>query len=188
MVEYLRLIKLLCIEAVYYSDPTYKVIMNIDEVDLVFPDDCNVVLGYSHFIKTIEDLAEIVTTSVPQCEFGIGFSEASGKRLIRTEGNSDELITLASENLKRIASGHTFLIILRRAYPINVLNAVKLCQEVGYVMAATSNPLTVLVARNRRGGGIIGVIDGYSPLGVEDKASRSERINFLRNIGYKKGP
>jgi adenosine/AMP kinase len=162
--------------------------MEIEEVDLVYPEDCNIVLGYSHFIKTIEDLTEIMTTTVPLCEFGIGFSEASGKRLIRTDGNSDQLIKVASENLKMIGSGHTFLIVLRKAYPINILNAVKSCQEVGYVMAATSNPLTVIVARNKRGGGIIGVIDGYSPLGVEDRNARAERINFLRDIGYKRGP
>ncbi|GGM78331.1 adenosine monophosphate-protein transferase [Thermogymnomonas acidicola] len=159
--------------------------VEIDEVRIDFPQGCNVILGYSHFIKTVEDLYEIVSSSVPGAKFGLAFSEASGDRLIRYEGTDQELINVAVENLKRVSAGHTFMVVLRNAYPINVLNAVKMCQEVGSVFAATANPLSVIVARTERGNGVLGVVDGYSPLGVEGEEHRRKRKELLRNIGYK---
>ncbi|AAT43596.1 adenosine-specific kinase [Picrophilus oshimae] len=157
----------------------------IREIVIERPDDSNVILGYSHFIKTIEDLKEIVVTSVPKCRFGIAFSEASGERLIRFDGNDRELTDIAVKNLLNVKSGHTFIIIIRDAYPINMLNAIKMCQEVGTIFAATANPLSVIVYEGSNGNGILGVIDGYSPLGIEDEAAKEKRKKLLRDIGYK---
>ena len=158
---------------------------SIDTVEVDIPKDCNVILGYSHFIKTVEDLNEIIKTQIPDSEYSIAFSEASGDRLIRFEGNNEEFISSAISSLEKISAGHTFLIILRGGYPIQILNQIKGCQEVGRIFAATANPLSVIVARSERGNGILGVIDGWSPLGIEQEEHKSKRKKFLRDIGYK---
>lgn len=155
------------------------------EITLEFPEGCNVILGYSHFIKTVEDLTEIIVTHISSSRYAIAFSEASGKRLIRSASNDSMLEKIAIDQIKKISSGHTFLIILRDAFPISVLNAIKSCQEVGGIFAATANPLSVIVAVGKNGNGIMGVIDGFSPLGVEGEEERKARIKFLRDIGYK---
>lgn len=160
--------------------------MNLTPVPLEFPTDCNVVAGQAHFIKTAEDLAEIVVTTVPGAKFGLAFSEASGPCLVRTEGNDPELVACAVENARRVAAGHTFVLVLRGAYPINLLNAVKLCPEVAQVFCATSNPVEILVAETGRGRGVVGVVDGSPPQGVEDDDARNARREFLRRIGYKR--
>jgi adenosine/AMP kinase len=160
--------------------------MQLSAVPLVFPADCNVIVGQSHFIKTAEDLAEIVATTVPGAKFGLAFCEASGPCLVRNEGNDAELIAVATTQALAVAAGHAFFLVLRGAYPINVLPAIKACQEVCRVFCATANPLEVLVAATAQGRGIVGVVDGASPRGVEDDAARAERREFLRKIGYKR--
>ncbi len=160
--------------------------LEIYSVPLEFPEGTNVILGYSHFIKTVEDLTEIISTAVPGAKFGLAFSEASGDKLARYDGTDEKLEKMAVDNIIRIAAGHTFLIILKNLYPINVLNAIKGCQEVGSIFAATSNPLEVIVAKGARGNGIIGVIDGFSPVGVENENDKNIRRKFLREINYKK--
>jgi adenosine/AMP kinase len=160
--------------------------MELHAVALDIPTDCNLVAGQAHFIKTAEDLAEIVVTTVPTAEFGLAFCEASGPCLIRTEGNAPDLVAAAVSNAERVASGHTFFLLLRGAYPINLLNAVKLCPEVCRVFCATANPVQMLVAGTSQGRGVVGVVDGNSPRGVEDDAARAARREFLRRIGYKR--
>ena len=155
-------------------------------VRLDFPEGTNAILGYSHFIKTVEDLTEIISTAVPGAKFGIAFSEASGDRLVRYDGTDTELEKIAVDNILRISAGHTFMIILKNLYPINVLNAIKGCQEVGSIFAATSNPVEVIIAKGTRGNGVIGVIDGFSPVGVENENDKNTRRKFLREINYKK--
>jgi len=159
--------------------------MEVRAVRLEIPSEANLVAGQSHFIKTVEDLAEIVVTTVPAARFGLAFCEASGPCLIRTEGNDPELTTAAAANAERVGAGHTFFLLLRGAYPINLLNAVKLCPEVARVFCATANPVQALVAATSQGRGVIGVVDGFPPRGVEDDAARSARREFLRKIGYK---
>ncbi len=156
-----------------------------ETVELHIPENCNVILGYSHFIKTVEDLNEIIKTYIPAADYAISFSEASGDRLIRFEGNDKGLISFANESLAKIAAGHTFLIVLRGAYPIQILTQVKSCQEVGRIFAATANPLTVLIFKTSRGNGIAGVADGFSPLGVENEDHKNKRKKLLRDIGYR---
>jgi adenosine/AMP kinase len=160
--------------------------MNIVAVPLEIPAECNVVAGQSHFIKTVEDLAEIVVTTVPGAAFGLAFCEASGPRLVRTEGNDDALVAAAVDNARRVGAGHVFVLLLRGAYPINLLPAIKQCQEVCHVFCATSNPVQVLVAEHEQGRGVVGVVDGAAPVGVEDATSREARRAFLRRIGYKR--
>lgn len=160
--------------------------MNLYAVALDIPAECNLVAGQSHFIKTAEDLAEIVVTTVPGAQFGLAFCEASGPCLIRTEGNADDLVAASVSNAERVAAGHTFFLLLRGAYPINLLNAVKLCPEVCRVFCATANPVQALVAQTDQGRGVVGVVDGQSPRGVEDAAAREARRQFLRTIGYKR--
>ena len=160
--------------------------MNIELVPVAIPDDTNVIIGQSHFIKTVEDLYEIMVTSVPQAAFGIAFSEASGPCLIRVDGNDDGLKTAAIDAAQALAAGHTFVIYLRNAYPINVLTRIKDCPEVCRVFCATANPLQVVIAQSEQGRGVLGVIDGASPKGVEQDADRERRIGFLQNIGYKR--
>jgi len=161
-------------------------IKKIDVIDIPIPEGSNVIIGHSHFIKTVEDLYEALVTSVPGIKFGIAFCEASQKRLIRYEGNDEELKKFAIEAAKRIAAGHVFVIYIRDAWPINVLNALKHVQEVVTLYAATANPLQVVVVETDQGRGVIGVIDGYTPLGVEGDEDIAERRLFLRKIGYKK--
>ncbi|MHB1708842.1 MAG: adenosine-specific kinase [Thermoplasmataceae archaeon] len=155
-------------------------------VPLDFPEGTNAILGYSHFIKTVEDLTEIISTAVPGAKFGIAFSEASGDKLVRYDGTDAELEKIAVDNILRISAGHTFMIILKNLYPINVLNAIKGCQEVGSIFAATSNPVEVILAKGTRGNGVIGVVDGFSPVGVENENDKNTRRKFLREINYKK--
>jgi hypothetical protein len=159
--------------------------MEIASVKLEIPDDCNVILGQTHFIKTAEDLYEIIATTVPQAQFGIAFSEASGPCLIRTEGNDSSLIDICVKNLQAVGAGHVFCILLKNAFPINVLNQVKNCSEVCRIFCATANPVEVITAESAQGRGILGVIDGYSPRGIETPEDKSYRKEFLRKIGYK---
>ena len=160
--------------------------MNLSAVGLDIPAESNLVAGQAHFIKTAEDLAEIVVTAVPGARFGLAFCEASPPCLIRTEGNDPELTGAAIANAQRVGAGHTFFLLLRGAYPINLLNAIKLCPEVARVFCATANPLQALVAETDQGRGVIGVVDGEGPRGVEDEAAKGARREFLRRIGYKR--
>jgi adenosine/AMP kinase len=162
--------------------------MNLEmhAVRIEYPEGCNIIIGQTHFIKTAEDLYEVVATTVPQAAFGIAFTEASGPCLIRTDGNDDDLIRGCARVLQSIGAGHVFCILLRNAYPINILNQVKNCPEVCSVYCATANPLEVIVASTSQGWGIIGVIDGFPPKGVESEEERQERREFLRRIGYKR--
>ena len=160
--------------------------MELQVVDIPIPEGANVIIGKSHFIKTVEDLYEAIVTSVPTAKFGIAFCEASGKRLIRRDGNDDEMIKAAVDACQRIAAGHVFVIYLRDAYPINVLNAVKNVQEVVSIEAATGNPVKAIVADLGEARALLGVSDGFRPLGVEGDADVEERKQFLRKIGYKR--
>ena len=152
---------------------------------LHIPPGANLILGQSHFIKTVEDLYEILVGSAPGIKFGLAFSESSGDCLIRTEGNDPELTAAATDNQRRLAAGHTFNILLKDAFPINVLNAIKLCPEVCRIFCATANPAQVIVANSGDGRAILGVVDGSSPVGVEDENEIAWRKDFLRAIGYK---
>jgi len=149
------------------------------------PEGANIILGQTHFIKTAEDLYEILAGASPHIKFGIAFTEASGPCLIRHEGNDSSLTESAVTILSTIGAGHVFAILLREAFPINVLNSVKMCPEVCRVYCATANPLEVIVAETGQGRGILGVIDGSSPKGVETDADKTTRKNLLRNFGYK---
>lgn len=153
---------------------------------LEIPEGANVILGQSHFIKTVEDLYEILVGTVPGAKFGLAFSESSGDCLIRVEGNDADLMAAATENARRLAAGHTFNILLTGAFPINVLNAVKLCPEVCRIFCATANPVEVILAQTEQGRGILGVVDGMSPKGVEGEEGRTWRHEILRKFGYKK--
>lgn len=159
--------------------------MELKAVKINIPKDCNIILGQTHFIKTAEDLYEIIATSVPQARFGVAFTEASGPCLIRTEGNDTELIEVCIENLQEIRAGHVFCVILKNAFPINVLNQIKNCPEVCRIFCATANPVEVIVAMSPQGNGVLGVIDGFSPKGVESSDDKKHRKDFLRKIGYK---
>jgi adenosine/AMP kinase len=157
--------------------------MHIVKVDI--PEGCNIILGQTHFIKTAEDLYEIIATTVPPAKFGVAFTEASGPCLIRTEGNDGELINSCVKTLQSIGAGHVFCIYLKNAFPVNVLTPIKNCPEVCRIFCATANPLEVVVAVSPQGRGILGVIDGFSPRGVETASDKSQRKEFLRKIGYK---
>jgi len=159
--------------------------MEIKIIRMEFPEEINIIFGQTHFIKSVEDLYEIMVTGVPGGKFGLAFNEASGPCLIRAEGNDEALKSLAIKNIKMIGAGHTFIIILKDAFPINVLNAVKNCPEVCSIFCATANPVEVVVAETDLGRGVLGVIDGYSPKGVETDKNIKERKEFLRMIGYK---
>ncbi|MEM4347733.1 MAG: adenosine-specific kinase [Candidatus Altiarchaeota archaeon] len=158
----------------------------ISVIEMENPQRLNLILGQSHFIKTVEDIYEILITSVPGVKFGLAFCEASGDKLVRSDGNDQELIKLAEKNAMKIAAGHTFIIFLKDAYPINVLNQIKNCQEVCRIFCATSNPLQVIVAETSQGRGILGVIDGEKPVGIETEENKKERKEFLRKIMYKR--
>ncbi|MCL5965545.1 MAG: adenosine-specific kinase [Deinococcus sp.] len=160
--------------------------MELSLVPVEKPDALNVVLGQSHFIKTVEDLHEALVTAVPGIKFGLAFCEASGKRLIRKSGTSPELVDLAVKNALAVAAGHFFIIVLGAGFfPINVLHAVKNCPEVVRIYAATANPISVIVAQEGEQRGVLGVMDGHSPLGVEDEAEIAWRKDLLRKFGYK---
>ncbi|MCX6651648.1 MAG: adenosine-specific kinase [Methanomassiliicoccales archaeon] len=159
--------------------------MNQYSVSVERPADCNVIIGQSHFIKTAEDLYEAMVNSVPQVKFGVAFCEASGDRLVRVEGNDDELKECATRNALKVGAGHTFFIVMRNAYPVNVLGRIKEVPEVCNIFCATANELELVVAESASGRGIIGVIDGQTPVGVENDEDVQKRRGFLRNIGYK---
>lgn len=160
--------------------------LELQSVRMMFPEDTNLVLGQSHFIKTVEDLYEAVVTTVPQARFGLAFNEASGPCLTRVEGNDEELRAAAVKNAQALAAGHVFVLLLRNAFPINILQAVRNTAEVCSIYCATSNPVEVIVARSEQGGGVLGVIDGSAPKGIEGPAEAAARHEFLRKIGYKK--
>jgi len=160
--------------------------MEIKVVRIEAPRDCNLILGQSHFIKTVEDLYEAVVNSVPGVKFGLAFCESSGACLIRADGTDEELKEAAAQNMLSLGCGHAFLVFLRNAYPINVLNAIKGVPEVCTIYAATANPLEVVLAETDQGRGILGVIDGLKPKGVEDEEGIKWRKELLRKIGYKK--
>jgi adenosine/AMP kinase len=151
------------------------------------PEGLNFILGHSHFIKTVEDLYEVMAGSVPGAKFGLAFCEASGDSLVRLEGNDEELVELAKKNAMALGAGHSFIIFMRDCYPINVLNAIKDLQEVCTIYCATANPVQVILAESGQGKGILGVIDGESPKGIEGPAEMAERAAILRKFGYKRG-
>jgi adenosine/AMP kinase len=159
--------------------------MDIQSVSVENPDELNLILGQSHFIKTVEDLHEVLAQSSGSLEFGIAFCEASGPRLVRRSGNSHDLVDLAVRNARAIGAGHSFIVFLRNGFPVSVLNAVKAVPEVCRIFCATANPVQVLVAETGQGRGIIGVVDGGSPLGVESEDDIAARKNLLRQFGYK---
>ncbi|HNX81052.1 MAG TPA: adenosine-specific kinase [Candidatus Omnitrophota bacterium] len=159
--------------------------VDIASVCITKPDDVNMVFGQSHFIKTVEDLYEVLVGSVPGIQFGFAFVESSGACKIRAEGNNDELKKLACENALLIGAGHTFLVFMRNAYPINVLNAIKQIPEVCGIYCATANPVEVIIAESAGGRGVLGVIDGAKPAGIENEADKAWRKGLLRKIGYK---
>ncbi|HAZ27147.1 TPA: hypothetical protein DCY67_00825 [Candidatus Acetothermia bacterium] len=161
--------------------------MELKLVQVEKPDDVNLILGQSHFIKTVEDLHEAMVNHVPGAKFGLAFCEASGPALVRWSGTDTELVDLAKKNALALSCGHVFVILMRGMYPINVLNAVKLVPEVCRVFCATANPVEVVVAETHQGRGVLGVVDGIRTQGVEGEAQIAERKALLRRIGYKLG-
>ncbi|MCW5853762.1 MAG: adenosine-specific kinase [Anaerolineae bacterium] len=160
--------------------------MQLSVIPIEKPDpNLNLILGMSHFIKTVEDVHEALVNTVPGIKFGLAFCEASGPRLVRSSGTDAELTALAERTAQAIGAGHSFIIFLGNAFPVNVLNAVKNVPEVARIFCATANPLQVVVAESEQGRGILGVIDGQTPLGIEDEAAKVQRKDFLRKIGYK---
>ncbi len=160
--------------------------MEIDIVQLQIPEGCNIVVGQSHFIKTVEDVAEILANSVPGAKYGLAFCEASGPRLVRTEGNDTALVDAATLCALNVGAGHTFYLVLGEGcFPINILDRLKACPEVCKIFCATANPLQIIRARSDQGAGILGVIDGSSPLGVEGETDKADRKAMLRRFGYK---
>ena len=159
--------------------------MELKTVKVEIPDNCNIILGTAHFIKTVEDIYEALVNAVPCIKFGIGFCEASGPCLVRSEGNDEELKELAINHASKLGCGHSFIIFLKEAYPINVLGKIKQVPEVCTIYAATANPLEVIVAETEQGRGILGVVDGFKTEGVETEKDITTRKKFLRKIGYK---
>jgi len=162
--------------------------MDLIRVTIEKPEPVNVIFGQAHFIKTVEDLHEALVGSMPGIEFGLAFCEASGPALVRVSGTSPEMIELATKNALAIGAGHSFLIFLKNAFPINVLNAVKAVPEVCHIFCATANAVEVILAASGDGRAVLGVVDGCSPKGVEDEAQTAERQALLRRFGYKFGP
>jgi hypothetical protein len=159
--------------------------MELTTVRMRIPDNANLILGQTHFIKTVEDLYEVMVSTVPGIKFALAFNEASGPCLVRVESNDDELRAAAIENAQAIGAGHVFVVLLRQAYPVNVLGRIKDCFEVCSIYCATANPVEVVVAQSEQGRGVLGVIDGYAPKGVEGPEDVKHRKEFLRQIGYK---
>jgi uncharacterized protein len=159
--------------------------MELKTVDIAIPDGLNIIIGQSHFIKTVPDLFEILVSSAPQIKFGVAFSEASGHCLVRHEGNDEELEKLAADTSYSLSCGHTFVIFLKDGFPINVLNAIKGCQEVCRIFCATANPLQVVVASTEQGNGIMGVIDGAPPKDIENEVGKEWRTDLLMKFRYK---
>jgi adenosine/AMP kinase len=160
--------------------------MDLKTVRLVIPENGNIIVGHSHFIKTVEDLYESIVNTVPQMKFGISFNEASGDCLIRVDGNDPELEGIAAENAQAIGAGHAFVIALRDGYPINILGRIREIPEVCSIFCATANPVEVILAATEQGRGILGVVDGSSPKGNESANDREWRHGLLRKIGYKR--
>jgi adenosine/AMP kinase len=160
--------------------------VKISVVKIELPQNSNIIIGLTHFIKSVEDISEAVVTSCPTVKFGLAFNEASGKRLIRYDGNDEELVKAAIKAAQDIGAGHSFVLFIRNAWPINILNALKHTQEVTSILAATANPVQVIIAETDQGRAILGVVDGYTPLGVEEEEDKKERVEFLRKIGYKR--
>ena len=154
-------------------------------IEVKIPEGCNVIFGVTHFIKSVEDIYEAFVNTVPNAKFGLAFAEASGPCLIRHEGTDDELRKLAAETLYKIGCGHTFIVFMRDMYPINVMQRLKSVPEVCTILAATANPLQIIVAETSQGRGVIGVVDGFKPKGIEDDEDIKKRREFLRKIGYK---
>lgn len=160
--------------------------MQLSSVRLEIPEGSNLILGASHFIKTVEDLYEALVNTVPQMKFGIAFCEASGPCLIRVDGNDESLKQVATRNAQNVAAGHSFVIVMKDGYPINVLHRIKDVPEIVNIFCATANPAEVIVAESEQGRGILGVIDGSSPKGIESEEDAKKRHGFLRMIGYKR--
>jgi len=161
--------------------------MELLTVDIRKPEEVNLVLGQSHFIKTVDDLHEALVTAVPGIKFGLAFNEASGAALVRWSGTDDELIALARETMREIGAGHAFVVFLRDAFPINVLPAIRAVPEVCGIYCATANPVQVVLAETEQGRGILGVVDGVSPAGIETEQDVAARRELLRRFGYKLG-
>ncbi len=159
--------------------------VEIKVIDIELPEDTNIIIGHAHFIKTVEDLYEALATCCPTIRFGIGFNESSGERLVRHEGNDPELRKKAAEIAYKIGVGHLFVILIRDAWPINVLNSIKNVQEVTSVHIATANPIQVIIAETDQGRALLGIVDGFAPVGIESEKNIEERRRFLRSIGYK---
>ena len=159
--------------------------MKIEVVRIEKDRESNIILGHAHFIKTVEDIYETLATAIPQAKFAVAFVEASGKCLVRAEGNDDALVQAVCANAFKIGAGHAFLVMMRNAFPITVLNALKSVQEVCSIFCATSNDVEVIVAETTQGRGVLGVVDGQQPKGIESDAERKERKEFLRTIHYK---
>src|SRR5262245_51018944 len=160
--------------------------MDIRIVPIDKPEDVNVILGQSHFIKTVEDVYEALVGTSPHLRFGVAFNEASGPRLVRRDGNDDELMELATRTVQAIGAGHGCAVYLREGFPVNVLNQIKAVPEVCRIFCATANPLSVVVGEEGDGRAVLGVIDGQSPLGVETEKDAASRRDLLRTIGYKR--
>lgn len=160
--------------------------LEIKAVRMEFPANANIIVGQSHFIKTVEDLYEAVCTTVPQAKFGLAFNESSGACLIRADGNDAVLRDAATKNAQALGCGHVFVLILENAYPINVLQAIRNVPELCSIFCATANPVEIVVAQSEQGRGVLGVIDGSSPKGIEEQSDIQWRHDFLRQIGYKR--
>jgi adenosine/AMP kinase len=160
--------------------------MELKSVRLEIPENANIILGQSHFIKTVEDIYEAIVTTTPQMRFGIAFNEASGACLTRFDGNDDDLIASAIKNAQAVAAGHTFIIVMREGFPINILGRIKDVPEVAGIFCATANPVEVILAESEQGRGVLGVIDGSAPKGVEGAQDKEWRHGLLRKIGYKR--
>jgi adenosine/AMP kinase len=160
--------------------------MELKTVKIEIPDESNVIVGHTHFIKSVEDIYETLAESGTALKFGFAFCEASGDLLVRSDGNDDELTKHAEKEAMKISAGHTFIIFLKNGFPINVLNRLKSLSEVCSIHAATANPLELVIAESESGRGILGVIDGGTPLGIETQEDKKKRKEFLRTIGYKR--
>ena len=160
--------------------------LEFESVPLQFPSDANILVGQTHFIKSAEDIYEAIVNAVPQAKFGVAFNEASGPCLVRIEGNDDELKQTAARMAQSVGAGHTFYVVVRDAFPINLTNVIQNVPEVCGIFCATANPVQVIVAKSEQGRGIMGVIDGSAPKGVEGPGEAKARHEFLRKIGYKR--
>jgi len=160
--------------------------LEVKAVAMEFPADANIIVGQAHFIKTVEDLYEAMSTTVPQARFGLAFNESSGACLTRSEGNDQALRDCAVRNAQALAAGHTFVLVMQNAYPINVLHVIRNVPEVCSIFCATANPAQIIIAESEQGRGVLGVIDGSSPKGVEGDADVTWRHDLLRKIGYKR--